>query len=345
MSNAGKSTPARMALPLALLFVAIVASPLAGRAGAAASGEPWPVKLVFHWKSQAQWAGFYMAKEKGFYAARGLDVTLLPRQGRSDSLDLLMDGRVTFASHFLSAGMGLRGLGEKVVLIGQMFNRSNLMLVSRRSAGVEKLSDLSGKPVCFWDGYYRFIFRALFKRAGVDNLVERPMGLTVGQFTSKQVAACSAMEYNEYNLIRTAPGVNRDDLVEFRLRDMDMDFPEDAIYTTEATAAERPEECRALVEATLEGWEYARENPEETLRVVMREIGDDPDALVTEDHQRWMLRICTDSIAPPPGSHRKAGVLSRRDFRLVHDFLKENGQLRNDFTYDEFVRLDAFEAP
>lgn len=350
MGDAGRYSPTRaVILFLAILLLAAPAAPFRARCRAAEpGGKPggmWRIKLVFHWKNQAQWAGYYMAKEKGFYAARGLDVTLLQRQGRSDGLDLLMDGRVTFATHFLAAGIGLRGTGEKVVLIGQIFNRSNLMLVSRRSAGVEKIADLSGKPVCFWDGYYRFVFRALFRRAGVADLVERPMGLTVGQFTSKQVAACSAMEYNEYNLIRTSPDVKQDDLVEFRLRDMGMDFPEDAVYTTEETAAAHPEQCRALVEATLDGWEYARKNPEETLKVVMREIGGDPDALVTEEHQRWMLRICSDSIVPPPGSPRKTGILSRRDFRAVYDFLKDNGQLRRDFAYDDFVRLDAFEKP
>ncbi len=122
----------------------------------AAAGESLrEVSVIFHWKAQAQWAGYYMAKEKGIYAKHGLNVTLLSRRGRSDSLDQLMDDRVTFATHFLSAGVGLR---EPVVLVGQVFNRSNLMVVARRSDGVEAITDLSGKAVCFWDGYYRVQF-------------------------------------------------------------------------------------------------------------------------------------------------------------------------------------------
>ena len=58
-----------------------------------------------------------------------------------------------------------------------------------------------------------------------------------------------------------------------------------------------------------------------------------------------MLRICTDSVILPPGSQRKIGVLSRRDFQTVHDFLKENAQLRREFAYEDFVRLAAFETP
>lgn len=301
------------------------------------------VSVVFHWKAQAQWAGYYMAKEKGIYERHGLDVTLQARKGRSDSLDLLMDGRVTFATHFLSGGVGLRGAKQPVVLIGQMFNRSNLMVVARRSDGVEKITDLSGKAVCFWDGYYRFVFKSFFRDQGVTNLRERPMGLTVSQFTSKQVSACSAMEYNEYNLILNSPEVDRDDLIFFRLREMGMDFPEDAIYTSAETADKEPDVCRAFVKATLEGWEYVRKNPEETLAVVMRKVADDPDELVTEDHQKWMLGVCTESVFVPDGGGRKTGVLSRKDFDVMHAFLKENGQLRQDFSYDEFVRLDAVE--
>lgn len=307
----------------------------------AAAGELRKVSVIFHWKAQAQWAGYYMAKEKGIYAKHGLDVTLLTRKGRSDSLDLLMDGQVTFATHFLSAGVGLRGARQPVVHIAQVFNRSNLMVVARRSDGVEKITDLSGKAVCFWDGYYRFVFKSFFKDQGVLNLRERPMGLTVSQFTSRQAAACSAMEYNEYNLIITSPDVDKDDLIFFRLREMGMDFPEDAIYTTAETAEKDPELCRAFVKATFEGWEYSRENPEETLRVVMREVADDPDELVTREHQEWMLGVCTDSVFVAPGGTRRTGVLSRDDFTTMHDFLKDNGQLRQPFTYDEFIRFET----
>ncbi len=310
------------------------------------AGEPSSlreVSVVFHWKAQAQWAGYYMAKEKGIYAEHGLDVTLITRKGRSDPLDLLMDGRVTFATHFLSAGVGLRGAKQPVVHIGQVFNRSNLMVVARHSDGVDKITDLSGKAVCFWDGYYRFIFKSFFKNQGVTNLRERPMGLTVSQFTSKQVAACSAMEYNEYNLIITSPEVDKDDLVFFRLREMGMDFPEDAIYTTEETADTNPDICRAFVAATFEGWRYAQEHPEEALAVVMREVADDPDELVTEEHQKWMLGVCIDSVFIPEDKGRRIGVLSRNDFDVMHDFLSENGQLRQAFSYDDFVRLDAID--
>ena len=308
----------------------------------AAAGESLKeVSVIFHWKAQAQWAGYYMAKEKGIYAKHGLNVTLLSRRGRSDSLDQLMDGRVTFATHFLSAGVGLRGTRQPVVLVGQVFNRSNLMVVSRRSDGVEKIADLSGKAVGFWDGYYRFVFNSFFRDQGVVNLRERPMGLTVSQFTSRQVAACSAMEYNEYNLILNSPDVDKEDLIFFRLREMGMDFPEDAIYAAAETADADPELCRAFVRATFEGWEYARDNPEETLAVVMRETRNDPDELATEEHQKWMLGVCVDSVFVSPDSKRRTGVLSREDFNVMHDFLQENGQLRQSFPYDDFVSLDA----
>ena len=330
-----------------VIFLAVALASLISHSSSPAS-EPVvglrKVSVVFHWKSQAQWAGYYMAEEKGIYARHGLDVTLSSRKGRSDPLDLLVDGRVTFATHFLSAGVGFRGAKQPIVHIGQVFNRSNLMVISRHSDGVNKITDLSGKAVCFWDGYYRFIFKSFFKDQGVVNLRERPMGLTVTQFTSRQVAACSAMEYNEYNLIMNSPDVNKEDLVFFRLREMGMDFPEDAIYTTEETADKDPDLCRAFVEATFEGWQYAKDHPEETLSVVMREVADDPDELVTRDHQQWMLGVCTDSVFVPAGSKRKTGELSRSDFAAMHDFLMENGQIRQAFSYDDFVRPSAVDA-
>lgn len=334
------STSCRAGIALTLLFM--LSASAAG--GSAAAESLHKVSVVFHWKAQAQWAGYYMAREKGIYAKHGLDVTLQSRRGRSDPLDLLMDGKTTFATHFLSGGVGFRGALQPIVHIGQVFNRSNLMIVSRRSDGVRKITDLSGKAVCFWDGYYRFVFKAFFQNQGVSNLRERPMGLTVSQFTSKQVAACSAMEYNEYNLILNSPDVDRDDLIVFRLREMGMDFPEDAIYTTKETADKNPDVCRAFVRATFEGWEYARDNPEEAIDVIMREAADEPDQLVTREHQQWMLGICLDSVFAPEGSKRATGVLSREDFDIMQAFLRDNGQLRNSFSYDDFVRFDAVDG-
>ena len=318
----------------------------AGEEGDAAGGKVLEkVRLVLQWKHQAQFSGFYMAKEKGLYAKYGLDVQILPRQGRSDPLDLLLEGHADFAAHFLSSGIGIRSTKQPVVLIGQLFNRSHLMMIARRSDGIEKISDLSGKRVAFWEGYYRFVFRALFARYDAVGIIEQPMGLTVTPFTSRRVVACSAMEYNEYQMIRTALGDEAKDLVEFRMRDMGLDFPEDALYTTEAKCREKPDICRRLLAATLEGWEYATNNPDETLKVVADIIANDPDELVSEENSRWMLRICSESVVPPEGSPRSVGKLSRADFDAVKNFLRDNGQIRYDFAYEDFVCLDAAEPP
>ena len=316
-------------------------------AAAEDAGKPLEkVRLMLQWKHQAQFAGYYMAKEKGFYEERGIDVEILPRPARGDSLDQLVEDRVDFATHFLTAGIGLRGSqkGAPVVLIGQFFNRSNLMLLARRSDGIEKVSDLSGKTVAFWEGYYRFIFRALFKRYGVVGIIERPLGPTVAPFVTRQITAASAMEYNEYFLTRAAMEGDVDDLVTFHLRELGLDFPEDALYTTEKTAAEKPELCRAIIAATLEGWAYAKEHPDETLAVVARMVADAPGDTPTEEHSSWMLRVSLESITPPEGSGRIVGQLSRVDFDNVKNFLRDNGEIRNDFTYDEFVRLGAVES-
>ena len=304
------------------------------------------VRLMLHWKHQAQYAGFYMAKEKGFYEKRGLDVEILPRPARGDPLDNLVEGRVDFSTHFLAAGIGLRGTQkDSIVHIGQFFNRSNLMLLARRSDGVEKISDLSGKTIGFWEGYYRFLFRALFAKYDVVDVIEFPLGPTVTPFVSRRVAAASAMEYNEYFLTRIAMGDDADDLIAFRLRELGLDFPEDALYTMETTAAEKPELCRAILAATLEGWDYAREHPDETLAVVARMVAGVPGDPPTEEHSRWMLDVCAESVMPPEGSGRTMGRLSRADFDMVKNFLLENGEIRHDFTYDEFARLDAVEPP
>ncbi|MFO7802027.1 MAG: ABC transporter substrate-binding protein, partial [Desulfovermiculus sp.] len=108
------------------------------------------VCFIPQWSPQAQFAGYYAAKDMGFYAERGLEVEILPGGTNNPSGPALAAGEAEFASMFLSRGIILRSQGEPVVNVGQIVQRSGLMLVARKDSGIVAPQDLEGKTVSLW---------------------------------------------------------------------------------------------------------------------------------------------------------------------------------------------------
>jgi NitT/TauT family transport system substrate-binding protein len=289
------------------VLAAALALPGPGTAGDEAALTPpalAPVHLALQWLPQSQFAGFYMACDQGFYRAAGLDVTLLHAGPGPSSLDFLADGRADFATLFLSDAVVHAQEPVPLVQVVQLMRRSNLMLVAWKDMGIMAPGDLDGQRISCWTGPFSGAFTAFFQQHGVHPVL-RPQNHSVNLFLNRGVAVCAAMAYNEYHRIYQA-GIDYDRLTTFMMRDYGLGFPEDGIYTTAAMAAAHPERCRALRQATLAGWEHARQHPDEAIAAVLRESKRRA-VPVNRAHSRWMLMHVLESIFPPddpapPGS-------------------------------------------
>ncbi len=286
------------------------------------------------WSPQAQFAGIYVAYEKGFYLRHMLDVTILQGGPQADPWTFLREGKTDLVTQFLSSALEARDQGLPVVLAGQMVQKSSLMLVGRKDRGIEALGDLSGRPLSRWDSSFRLGFDLLFDN---QNVVPRiyPQYYSVNLFIRGVVDVCSAMYYNEYHMLYQA-GFDFDELSPFLLEDYGLGFPEDGIYCTESFYRENSEDCEAFAEATLEGWGYAREHPEEALDIVMKYV-DRAHVPTNRGHMRWMLHSILSCILPASGDSWEAGVLSREDYFRTGEALVR-GKLIGSFpAYEDFV--------
>jgi NitT/TauT family transport system substrate-binding protein len=290
--------------------------------------EPRSFSLIPQWLPQAQFAGYYMAAEKGLYRKHGLNLTVL-RGGPEHSLSATFArDKATFATAFLSSAIQLRSQGVRLVNIGQIVQRSGFMLVSKKSSGINNPADLSGKKVGLWADF-RLQPLAFFRKYGVD---VKPVyqGATMHLFLRGGVAAASAMWYNEYHALLNS-GLNEDELTPFFFDRHGLNFPEDGLYCLEETFRRDPTSCCNFVRASLEGWEYAFAHPEETLDVVMRHI-DRANVATNRIHQKWMLATMKDLIVPsgpsasprPPGSRGALGYLRQEDYLRVAGEMKIN---------------------
>ena len=301
-----------MVVAAGMVVLLLVLLPAGGvRAGSPGEAQLKPVTLILQWMPQSQFAGYYMAKEKGFYAENGLDVTILRGGPDRDQIAYLRDGRADFATLFLTGALIYRDRGVPLVHLTQVVNRSNLMLVARAEREITEVGDLDGRRVSLWGEAFRAAYLGWFHASGVAPLIT-PQYYSVNLFLRGGVDACAAMYYNEYHVLYQS-GVDWDEMVTFFMHEQGFDFPEDGIYCLESTLAADPESCRAFAEASLQGWAYAAAHPEETLQVVMREVRA-AHVPTNSTHQEWMLRTILPSIVPTARDDWQLGELSPEDY-------------------------------
>ena len=309
------------------------------------------VRFVPQWLPQSQFAGYYTAYEKGIYRKYGIDLEILTGGPARPSGRLLEEGQADFATMFLSTGIEKRAAGVRLVNVAQIFQRSSLMLVARRSSGITSPSDMEGKKVGLWGKEFRVQPAAFFKENCLNVRIV-PQGDTMNLFLMGGVDVASAMWYNEYHTILNA-GFDPDELTVFFFFAYGYNFPEDGIYCMEETYRNDPDLCRRFVKASIEGWRYAFDHPSEALDIVMKYVNE-RNIATDRCHQKWMLDHLRHAVfvlpremgsndagirmamRPVPRTSLPAGILSREVYDGAVRQLLDLGMINRPPDYSEF---------
>jgi NitT/TauT family transport system substrate-binding protein len=333
-SPAMRRWPYRQQVALVIATGLVLAVTFGPRVAVAAEPALKQATLMPLWSPQAQFAGYYVALDRGMYARHGIDLKIAsagPGQSPARSLE---DGTVDFAVLWLTTALEHRSSGARVVNLAQVVQRSSMMLVARKSSGIRSIADMNGKKVGLWGGDLAIPPRILFGRAGVT-VHEIPQSHTVNLFLRGGIDVASAMWFNEYHTILNA-GVDAADLSLFFLRDEGLDFPEDGLYALESTIVRDPALVDEFAAASLEGWRYAFAHPDEALDIVIKHM---LAAHVSANrmHQKWMLRRMQDLVLAD-GDAKALGILKEQEYRLVADALLKDGLIKTAPDFREFVR-------
>jgi NitT/TauT family transport system substrate-binding protein len=192
-----------------------------------------PVQMVLQWEHQAQFAGYYMALDQGFYKEAGLDVTLLPGGADVDPFELVRSGQADFCSAMLSSVLHAYQTNQRdLVLLAQIINRSNLALVAWKhgrngESSIEQPIDLDQKQITVWDAFHP-PYDCFFNQHNIHAQI-LPQYYTFSLFLNKGADACCAMLYNEVHAIQQCH-IPADQLTLFNFYDLGINFPEDGIY-------------------------------------------------------------------------------------------------------------------
>jgi NitT/TauT family transport system substrate-binding protein len=328
-----------------LVFLLILAAafqcafPLAIAEVALAESHLPKVNFIPQWQPQAQFAGYYVAYEKGFYWQRGLDVRILRGGPDWPPSQMLAQGRADFGTMFLAAGIVRRARGLKLVNICQLAQHSALMLVAKKSSGITEPEDINGKRVGVWGEDFRGQLDAFFRKYHLK-VKTVPQGTNLNLFLRGGVDVASAMWYNEYHLLLNA-GLNPNELNAFFLAAYGFGFPEDGIYCMERTYQDKPAICRQFVQATIAGWRYAFAHPKEALDIVMKYVNA-AHVPTNRIHQKWMLeRMRTMILAGGPRG--PIDDLDPKDYQRAAETLKEDGTIKDIPDFAQFYHDCAHE--
>lgn len=285
------------------------------------------------WSPQAQFAGYYMALDKGIYARHGIDLKILRAGPGCSPVETLKKGDADFAVLWLTTALQHRSAGIKLINLAQIIQRSSMVLISKKTAGIRSINDMDGKKVGLWEGDVSIPPRTLFAKHRIK-VQEVRQSQTVNLFLRGGIDVASAMWYNEYHTILNS-GVDPEELNVIFLSDQGMNFPEDGIYTLEKTLHKDHAMVEAFVSASLEGWRYAFNHPDEALDIVIKHMRE-AKLPANRMHQKWMLERMQDLMMPttpeaPPGRLRK------QDYEAVVRALLSDSLIPTYPDYNAFV--------
>ena len=289
-------------------------------------------KFIFtpQWTAQAQFAGYYVAYEKGFYRQAGIDVDIVHPSVTQPAMARILNHESHATTLQLCQAMEIVGRGEPLVNIFQTSMNNAMVIVSRKNEDPLKQK---GMKVGIWNAGYGQLAICMSMKEHLNYEWIR-FATNINLFISGAIDATLAMSYNEYYQLAQA-GVKLSDKNVYRFCDHGYNVQEDGVYMTREYYEQHREEARRFAEASKKGWEWAAEHPEETLEIVMRyvqrnHIGTNP--VLQELMLKEVLRLMIN---------RETG---KREYRLRPDMVKLASRLmkicqmiNREVTYDEII--------
>ncbi len=251
------------------------------------------VTLQLKWVTQAQFAGYYVALENGYYDEEGLNVTIRPGGPDIAPPQVLAGGGADVMVEWMPAALAAREGGLPLVNIAQPFKSSGMMLTCLRETGVESPEDFRGRTLGVWFFGNEYPFLSWMSTLGIptqggeDGVEVLRQGFNVDPLLQRQADCISTMTYNEYWQVIDA-GISEDDLITFKYEDQGVATLEDGLYVLEDRLDDPDfvDRMTRFVRASMRGWKWAEENPEDAAMIVLEY---DDTGAQTEQHQIRMM--------------------------------------------------------
>jgi len=289
-------------------------------------------KIVFtpQWTAQAQFAGYYVAKDMGFYTEAGLDVEIVHPSITQSAISRVRNNESQVTTLQLCQAMDIIDNGIPLVNILQTSMNNSMVIVSRKDADP---LEQKGMKVGIWSAGFGQIAICMAIKENLNYQWVR-FASSTNLFISGAIDATLAMSYNEYWQLVQAGAVISDRSV-YHFSEHGYNIQEDGVYMTREYYKNHKDEARRFAEASKKGWEWAVEHPEETLDIVMKYVRDNQigtNRVMQELMLKEILELLVDR-----DSHQREYRLRRDMVEMASRLMVENTMLNNEVTYEQLI--------
>lgn len=286
---------------------------------------PDQVTVKLKWVHQAQFAGMYAAVEKGFYQAQNLKVNLIPFSIEEPTIDAVVGGEADFGITGANEIIEARAQGLPVIAFAVIYKTNPLCAYSLKESGITQPQDFIGKTVGLEPGDPKLSYPIMINKLGIDRskINEIQIGYDATELIEGKTDVSTGYVINEpHQAIEAGYEVNT-----ILFANYGVNTYADVLFATEYTLNSNPELVERFLSATLEGWQYAIQNEEQAVDIVLKYATDR-----TMSHEAYMLR---QSIPLIHTGRSPIGWMEKERWAYTHDILLEAGVIEKEIDIDE----------
>jgi NitT/TauT family transport system substrate-binding protein len=291
------------------------------------------VTLQLKWVTQAQFAGFYAAKDKGYYKQAGLDVRIKVGGPDITPEQVVAGGQAEFGLDWLPSLLAFRDKGTKLINIAQVFSRSGMTQLTWKDSGINTIAKMRGKKVGNWLLGNEYELFAALTRAGMDpannkgvTIVKQPFDMNL--FMNRQIDSASAMTYNELAQVLETKNPKTDKLTKLselnviKMENIGTGMLEDGIFTTEKWIKDKGHQATAkkFLAASFRGWVWCRDHAKDCVNIVLKQ-----GPTLLKGHQTWQMNEINALIWP---NKLGIGIMDKKAYARTARIAKQFGAIK-----------------
>ena len=289
--------------------------------------------LVFtpQWTAQAQFAGYYVAKDMGFYEEEGVNVQII-HPNVTQSAESRLRSHLSHATTLqLAQAVEIAANGVPLVNLLQTSMNSGMVVISRRG---KNPMEQRGAKVGIWAGGFTQLLESVVKEANLPFEWIRAATM-VNLYIAGALDAIVAMTYNEYYQVKQA-GFNLPENCIYRLADHGYNIQEDGLYVTREYYEKHKELADKFARASRRGWDYAEAHPDQALDIVMRYV--DRNHIATNRILQSLMLKEILNLQYDPDSGEKEYRIRPDMLQLTNDIMLKAGLIPRPVTLEELCR-------
>lgn len=294
------------------------------------------VTLRLPWIINAQFAGPFMALDQGYFEDEGLEVTIRPGGFDINSITLVASGEDTFGLHDMGSLILARSNDVDVVAAATFFQKHPGGLLALAESGIESLEDIEGRTIGFQEGGPWMLSQAMLSANGLDldNVDKVAVGFDLSPLYSSRIDLLTVYVTNE-PLIAEAEGYETRVFLPY---DYGIETSSEALFTTDSYLQQNPEQACGMVRAIQRGWQYAIDNPDESIDVIMAAGGDE----LSREAEMAQLMAEMDNLMTEETEEHGLGYMTEARWQTAEDVLAEYGQLETDVNIHDVFTMQCF---